>query len=203
MKKLICSLLSLIMIFSLSIPAFAAENSTTSSDDTITITQKIYFDEMTPEQNESEVDTTYQDEPLRIGSRPKKWVVYDVKVTDAEWTDFSKKLGVVKSQNGSTITGTVSASVNSTYTATVSVPINKITAAVGYNVTTGFSVTGSSTAEIPAGYKLAAARAYPIFEVTSFKAKLVHTIGATVYKRGEGTSYKPVGAEIVFDFKRG
>lgn len=190
------------MVFSLSVPAFAAESNSSTPDDTITVTQKIYFDEAVPATSANDQDTFSQDDPNRIGSRPKKWVVYDVNVTDEEWTDFSQKLGVFKSQNGSTITGTVSASVNSTYTATVSVPVYKITAAVGYNVSTGFTVTGSSTAEIPDGYKLAAARAYPIFEVTEFKAKLVHSIGSTVYERGEGTSYKPVGAEVVFEFKR-
>lgn len=202
MKKIISCLLSLVMVFSLSIPAFASENDSSTPDDTITITQKIYFDEIVPVPSANDQDTLSQYVPSRTGSRPKKWVVYDVRVTDDEWTDFSKKLGVFKSQNGSTITGTVSTSVNSSYTATVSVPVYTITAAVGYSVSTGFAVTGSSTAKIPDGYKLAAARAYPIYEVTAFKAKLVHAIGSTVYKRGEGTSYKPIGAEVVFDFKR-
>ncbi len=197
MKKLFSLILSLAMVFSLAVPAFAAETPPSTPEDTIIVTQKIYFNEMTPLSPENSQDTEF-----RTGPRPKKWVVYDVKVTNSEWTDFSKKLGVFKSQNGSTITGTVTASVNSSFTANVSVPSSAVTVGVGYNVSTGFSVTGSSTAEIPEGHKLASARAYPIYEVSSFKAKKVYIYGHQVFERGEGTAYKPVGAEVVFEFKR-
>ena len=59
MKKIMSSLLSLVMVFSLSVPAFAAESNSSTPDDTITVTQKIYFDEAVPATSANDQDTLY------------------------------------------------------------------------------------------------------------------------------------------------
>ena len=120
--------------------------------------------------------------------------MYDVRVTNPEWTDRSQKLGVVKAINGSSVTASATATKSAMYTSSVSIPVSLLNVAVGYNVTRSFSISGSATGNIPKGYKLGAARGYPIYEVRSFKAKLVHSIiQGTVYKRGSGTTKKPIG----------
>lgn len=198
LKKIIMLVFCIFMIINSKNVALASDN-IDEQPDTIIETNKIYntipLDDVS---EENEINSLF-----KKGSRPKKWVVYDVKIKNAEWTDTSQKLVVVKAVNGSSVTASATATKSGTWNANVSVSKGTVSAAIGYSATQSFSISGSATGNIPKGYKLATARAYPIYEVRSFKVKLVHSLlPSTIYKKGSGTAKKPIGIDIRFEYKK-
>lgn len=199
--SIVLCIVLMVTLFPTSVKAQVIETSEIVYDsvtDTYTETVRIYSSDIS---KEALVPDSKPE--LFKGSRPKKWIIYDVRVTNPEWTDYSKKLGVVKAINGSSVTASATAIESAMYTSDVSIPVSILNVAVGYKVTKSVSISGSATGNIPKGYKVAVARGYPVYEVRSFKAKLVHSIiQGTVYKRGSGTTKKPIGIEIVFQYTK-
>lgn len=134
------------------------------------------------------------------GSRPKKWIFEELGTE--EYTDRKSPISVVKSINGSSISLSATRKRGLRVTGGIGVQVKTIAANLGIDYEKSYEISGSATAEIPEGYKLAYARGYILYEKTHFKAKLVHVLNeAMVYKRKTGTISKPVGIEIEFEFK--
>lgn len=195
-KKSIMFLMSLFLVLGLSSnPVFANDSISDNSE----IIESVLIYNATSNSETKE----HRHISLKRGSRPKKWIVYDKKVTAKEWTDKSKLLMVVKAVNGSTVTASASARKSGTWSANVNISKGILSSSFGYNVTDSFEISGSATGKIPKGYKLGTARAYPVYKKTSFKVKLVHAYMPThIYKKGHGEVRKPIGIEIVFSYKK-
>ena len=109
-KKVISIVLCMafmVSLFPTSVKAQVSETSEVVYDsvtDTYTETVRIYSSDIS-----KEAPVPDSKPELFKGSRPKKWIIYDVRVTNPEWTDRSQKLGVVKAINGSSVTASATA----------------------------------------------------------------------------------------------
>lgn len=210
LNKIIITILSMIFIMGMSVPAFAMDNSNTISLNASDYSSPVALEnDITKHLSDSNVDEVVvlndecSDEDLTMGdnlnmSRQSAQIYYVVRnVVKKSDVTGSSDIGIATGTPGITLSIGTTESVSTTLSARFGASYALISGAVGWDVTGSTSIHINGSAKVPSTHngksvKTMTLHAKPIYQVKSFDVYKI-VIGYLETKEGTGTTKKAYG----------